>query len=131
VIVTDGFTGNIALKTGEGTAGLIGEFLREAFRSNLLAFGSPRCWPGLAAPAEEAHRPAPGQWRRVPGLNGDGGEVAWLGRCHGGSAAMKLAFQAGAIGDSGKSGWRGLHPPAWRAGCPEGVPEWNRQSGMT
>lgn len=31
VIVTDGFTGNIALKTGEGTAGLISSFLREAF----------------------------------------------------------------------------------------------------
>ena len=31
VIVTDGFTGNIALKTGEGTASLIGNLLKEAF----------------------------------------------------------------------------------------------------
>jgi glycerol-3-phosphate acyltransferase PlsX len=31
VIVTDGFTGNIALKTGEGTAALIGNLLKEAF----------------------------------------------------------------------------------------------------
>lgn len=31
VIVTDGFTGNVALKTGEGTATLIGELLRSAF----------------------------------------------------------------------------------------------------
>ncbi len=31
VIVTDGFTGNVALKTGEGTAGLVGDLLREAF----------------------------------------------------------------------------------------------------
>ena len=31
VIVTDGFTGNIALKTGEGTAALIGSLLKEAF----------------------------------------------------------------------------------------------------
>lgn len=37
VIVTDGFTGNIALKTGEGTAKLISDFLREAFNSNLLS----------------------------------------------------------------------------------------------
>ncbi|MBS0563137.1 MAG: phosphate acyltransferase PlsX [Proteobacteria bacterium] len=37
VIVTDGFTGNIALKTGEGTAKLIGDFLREAFNSTLLS----------------------------------------------------------------------------------------------
>lgn len=36
VIVTDGFTGNIALKTGEGTAKLIGELLRESFRANLF-----------------------------------------------------------------------------------------------
>lgn len=37
VIVTDGFTGNIALKTGEGTAKLIADFLREAFGANALA----------------------------------------------------------------------------------------------
>ena len=49
VIVTDGFTGNVALKTGEGTASLIREFLREAFRAThlakiaaLLAIGSLR-----------------------------------------------------------------------------------------
>ena len=37
VIVTDGFTGNIALKTGEGTAKLVGDFLREAFNATLLS----------------------------------------------------------------------------------------------
>ena len=37
VIVTDGFTGNIALKTGEGTAKLIAEFLREAFNKTPLS----------------------------------------------------------------------------------------------
>jgi phosphate acyltransferase len=37
VIVTDGFTGNIALKTGEGTAKLIADFLREAFGAGLLS----------------------------------------------------------------------------------------------
>lgn len=37
VIVTDGFTGNVALKTGEGTASLISEFLREAFKATLLS----------------------------------------------------------------------------------------------
>jgi glycerol-3-phosphate acyltransferase PlsX len=31
VIVTDGFTGNVALKTGEGTAALVGNLLKEAF----------------------------------------------------------------------------------------------------
>lgn len=33
VIVTDGFTGNIALKTGEGTANFISESLRDAFKT--------------------------------------------------------------------------------------------------
>ncbi|MGQ0566394.1 MAG: phosphate acyltransferase PlsX [Gemmobacter sp.] len=37
VIVTDGFTGNIALKTGEGTAKLIADFLREAFNAGWLS----------------------------------------------------------------------------------------------
>lgn len=37
VIVTDGFTGNVALKTGEGTASLIGDLLREAFRFSPLS----------------------------------------------------------------------------------------------
>lgn len=35
VIVTDGFTGNIALKTAEGTAKLIGTFFTEALKGNL------------------------------------------------------------------------------------------------
>ncbi len=37
VIVTDGFTGNVALKTGEGTARLVGDFLKEAFNASLLS----------------------------------------------------------------------------------------------
>ena len=37
VIVTDGFSGNVALKTAEGTARLIGDFLREAFNATLLS----------------------------------------------------------------------------------------------
>jgi phosphate acyltransferase len=36
VVVTDGFTGNIAVKTAEGTVKLFGEFLEEAFRHSLL-----------------------------------------------------------------------------------------------
>jgi glycerol-3-phosphate acyltransferase PlsX len=37
VIVTDGFTGNIALKTAEGTAKLINELVRRTFRSSIMA----------------------------------------------------------------------------------------------
>jgi glycerol-3-phosphate acyltransferase PlsX len=37
VVVTDGFTGNIALKTMEGTVGLVSHYLKRAFTRNILA----------------------------------------------------------------------------------------------
>jgi len=37
VVVTDGFTGNVALKTGEGALKLISEFLRQVFSSSLAS----------------------------------------------------------------------------------------------
>ena len=37
VVVTDGFTGNVALKTGEGALKLIGEFLKQVFSSSIAA----------------------------------------------------------------------------------------------
>jgi len=37
VVVTDGFTGNVAVKTMEGTAGLVAHTLRRAFARNLLS----------------------------------------------------------------------------------------------
>jgi len=37
VVVCDGFSGNIALKTAEGTSRLIAEFLKESFKASLLA----------------------------------------------------------------------------------------------
>ncbi|HXI66673.1 MAG TPA: hypothetical protein VNH41_01930, partial [Steroidobacteraceae bacterium] len=36
VVVTDGFTGNVALKTMEGVAGLIADRLRQEFQMSLL-----------------------------------------------------------------------------------------------
>src|ERR1700744_6146646 len=36
VVVTDGFTGNIALKTAEGTAKLVGQFLRRSLKRSVL-----------------------------------------------------------------------------------------------
>lgn len=50
VIVTDGFTGNIALKTAEGTVQLISQFLREALKSSFLArMGALLAMPALSA----------------------------------------------------------------------------------
>jgi glycerol-3-phosphate acyltransferase PlsX len=37
VVVTDGFTGNVALKTGEGAMKLMGELLRQVFTSGVIA----------------------------------------------------------------------------------------------
>jgi glycerol-3-phosphate acyltransferase PlsX len=48
VVVTDGFTGNIALKTGEGTARLVGQFLREALTGGVMAkLGALIAYPAL------------------------------------------------------------------------------------
>jgi glycerol-3-phosphate acyltransferase PlsX len=50
VVVTDGFTGNVALKTMEGAARLIGDFLREEFtRSTARKLGALAAKPALAA----------------------------------------------------------------------------------
>ncbi len=48
VVVTDGFTGNVALKTGEGAMKLMGELLRQVFTSGLIAkFAYLLVRPGL------------------------------------------------------------------------------------
>ena len=52
VVVTDGFTGNIALKTTEGTAKMFGQFLKEALTSSPLS----RMGALLATPALNAFR---------------------------------------------------------------------------
>lgn len=49
VVVTDGFTGNISIKTGEGTARLMGQLMRETFTSGPLAMlGALIAGPALA-----------------------------------------------------------------------------------
>jgi glycerol-3-phosphate acyltransferase PlsX len=48
VVVTDGFTGNVALKTGEGALKLVGGMLRQVFSSSLMArIGYLLAKPGL------------------------------------------------------------------------------------
>lgn len=93
VIVTDGFTGNVALKTAEGTAGLIRELLKSAFRHTplsriaaLLAYTSIRRLSKRIDP------------RRVNGgvflgLNGTVVKSHGSADATGISAAVKLAFQ--------------------------------------
>ncbi|MFS4438656.1 phosphate acyltransferase PlsX [Paracoccaceae bacterium GXU_MW_L88] len=92
VIVTDGFSGNIALKTGEGTASLIGELLRESFKHTIFS------QIGAVFAATSLRRLA----KRIDPRRKNGGVFLGLNgavvKSHGGadatgvSAAIKFAF---------------------------------------
>jgi glycerol-3-phosphate acyltransferase PlsX len=102
VIVTDGFTGNIALKTGEGTASLIGDLMREAFRYSFLS----KLASVLALTSLQRLRKRIDP-RRVNGgvflgLNGTVVKSHGSADATGVSAAVKLAFQLSQSGFSEK-----------------------------
>lgn len=85
VVVTDGFSGNIALKSAEGTARLVGQFVREALTSSLLA----KVGAGIAARGL-------GQLReRMDPSNVNGGVLLGLNgvsvKSHGGTDAKGFA----------------------------------------
>ncbi|THH38775.1 phosphate acyltransferase PlsX [Aliishimia ponticola] len=93
VIVTDGFTGNVAIKTGEGTASLIGDLLKEAFRYSpmsriaaLLALTSLRR-------LQKRIDPRTVNGGVFLGLNGTVVKSHGSADATGVSAAVKLAFQ--------------------------------------
>ena len=93
VIVTDGFTGNIAIKTGEGTAKLISDFLKEAFNATFLS--KIAALLALTSLKRLQKRIDP---RRVNGgvflgLNGTVVKSHGSADATGVSAAIKLAFQ--------------------------------------
>lgn len=102
VIVTDGFTGNVAIKTGEGTANLIGDLMREAFRHSFLS----RLAALLALTSLNRLK------KRIDPRRVNGGVFLGLNgtvvKSHGGadatgvSAAVKLAFQLAQTGFTGK-----------------------------
>ncbi|MGR3540234.1 MAG: phosphate acyltransferase PlsX [Hasllibacter sp.] len=85
VIVTDGFTGNVALKTGEGTAKLISELLREGFAQSVLSRAA--AFLGMRSLRRLQTRIDP---RRVNGgvFLGLGGTVV---KSHGGADATGIA----------------------------------------
>ncbi len=85
VVVTDGFTGNVALKTGEGALKLMGQMLRQVFNANVFS----RIAYLLARPGLERLR----EWldpRRYNGavMLGLGGVVV---KSHGGTDAQGFA----------------------------------------
>lgn len=93
VVVTEGFTGNIALKTAEGTARQIGNYLRSAFRADPLS----QLGAAIAGQAIEALR------RKLDPRNINGGVFLGLNgiviKSHGGTdevgfkAAVSLAYE--------------------------------------
>lgn len=95
VIVTDGFTGNVALKTGEGTAKLIRDLLREAFNHSVLSRFAALL--AITSMRRLSKRIDP---RRVNGgvflgLNGSVVKSHGSADATGVSAAIKLAFELG------------------------------------
>ena len=93
VIVTDGFTGNVAIKTGEGTASLIRTALREAFEySPLSRLAALLAYTSLKRLSKRLD-PRRANGGVFLGLNGT------VVKSHGGadatgvSAAVKLAFR--------------------------------------
>ena len=93
VIVTDGFTGNIALKTAEGTAKLINEYVRRTFKSSLLAgLGYLLARPALA---KLRHRIDPRRYNGAMflGLNNI------VVKSHGGTDALGFANAVGVAVD--------------------------------
>ena len=93
VVVTDGFTGNIALKTAEGTARQVGTYLRSALRADILSMIGAM----IARPALSAIR------RKLDPRNINGGVFLGLNgiviKSHGGTdeigfkAALGLAYE--------------------------------------
>ena len=85
VIVTDGFTGNVALKTMEGTAKVIGDLIKQALRSSVLAaIGGLLARRALGAMKKKV------DWREIGGAPLVG--VAGVGFItHGRSDALSIA----------------------------------------
>ena len=93
VVVTDGFTGNIALKTTEGAAKLFSDYLRSAFKSSLTA----RLGYFLAAPSlrKLRKRTDPRRYNGAMFLGLNGIAV----KSHGGTDALGFANAIGVAAD--------------------------------
>lgn len=85
VVVTEGFSGNIALKTAEGTAKQIGEYLREAMNRSALARLGALLAAGAFRALKEKMDPRQLNGGLLVGLNGI------VIKSHGGTDAMGFA----------------------------------------
>ncbi|MDO5620635.1 MAG: phosphate acyltransferase PlsX [Paracoccus sp. (in: a-proteobacteria)] len=93
VIVTDGFTGNVAIKTGEGTAKLVGDFLREAFGNSIMSKFAALLAMSSLKRLQKRIDPRRVNGGVFLGLNGTVVKSHGSADATGVSAAIKLAFQ--------------------------------------
>jgi hypothetical protein len=111
VVVTDGFTGNVALKTGEGALKLIGDLLRQVFQQFI---DRPRTRLPAGAPSgldrlREWLDPRRYNGAVMLGLNGV------VVKSHGGTDAEGLRACGGRGGRHGGAPVQRPHPPrGWR-----------------
>lgn len=98
VVVTDGFTGNVALKTAEGTAKMLGHFLKEALTGSLLGkIGAFIASPALGAFKERVD-PRRYNGAMFLGLNGI------CVKSHGGTDALGFANAIGVAAELSAQG---------------------------
>ena len=86
VVVTDGFTGNIALKTAEGTARLIRTYLKDAFNSSLVSKGGALLATGALKAVKDKLDERKRNGAMFLGLNG----IAV--KSHGGADAVSFCY---------------------------------------
>jgi glycerol-3-phosphate acyltransferase PlsX len=100
VVVTDGFTGNVALKTAEGVAHMIGDMLRQSMTSSLRSrIGAALLLPALK-PLREKLNPSNANGGVLVGLNGV------VVKSHGGSDAAGFAQAVSVAADMADSHYR-------------------------
>lgn len=98
VIVTDGFSGNIAIKTGEGTADLIAAQLRAAFQYSLLSRLASVLAIGSLIRLRERFDPRRVNGGVFLGLNGTVVKSHGSADATGMAAAVKLAYNLAVSG---------------------------------
>ncbi len=99
VIVTDGFTGNVSLKTAEGVSKLFAEYLRNAFRHSIIARAGYLLASGAIAQMRRRMDPRRYNGAMLLGLNG----IAI--KSHGGTDALGFANAIGVAVDMHVNGF--------------------------
>ena len=102
VIVTDGFTGNVALKTAEGTATLISEIMRQSFRASITASFAALLGRGAFNRLRQRIDPRQVNGGVFLGLNKTVIKSHGSADATGVAAALQLAYQLGRSGFSDK-----------------------------